>query len=214
MQLLNIHTHHCPTIPAQAIVNLCFPQAKFAPQTDALYSIGIHPWDVTSDTVPNWDYFGMLAAHPQVVAIGECGIDRLVNSKFLKTQERIFIHQQEIAEALGKPLIIHDVRGAELLRSIKLMHPSPVSWIIHGFRGNAEKAMRYTDQGFFLSFGEKYNEASLRITPPKQIFIETDTSMIDIQRLYQRAAAVRGTSCEEFTAQVQQNMQRVFFSNH
>ena len=45
----DIHTHCQPEVPGEAIVN-CFPET-FVPQLEGWYSVGIHPWDITSSTV-------------------------------------------------------------------------------------------------------------------------------------------------------------------
>ena len=47
-------------------------------------------------------------------------------------------------------------------------------WIIHGFRGKAALAEEYLKHGFYLSFGEKYQEAALCRVPADRLFIETD----------------------------------------
>lgn len=45
----DIHTHCQPEVPGEAIVN-CFPET-FVPQLEGWYSVGIHPWYITSSTV-------------------------------------------------------------------------------------------------------------------------------------------------------------------
>ena len=45
----DIHTHCQPEVPGEAIVN-CFPET-FVPQQEGWYSVGIHPWYITSSTV-------------------------------------------------------------------------------------------------------------------------------------------------------------------
>lgn len=60
-----------------------------------------------------WDHdlYKKLAAHPKVVAIGECGLDYFRLEKDTKEKQRdIFIKHIELANELKKPLMLH-VRG-------------------------------------------------------------------------------------------------------
>ena len=49
----------------------------------------------------------------------------------------------------------------ELLKLKQRLQPAN-PWIIHGFRGKPALAQDYVRHGFYLSFGEKYQEESLR----------------------------------------------------
>ena len=80
----------------------------------------------------------------------------------------------------GKPLVIHLVKAVdELLKVKRDLRPSN-PWIIHGFRGKAALAEEYLKHGFYLSFGEKYQEVALCRVPADRLFIETDESEVSI----------------------------------
>ena len=77
MDILDIHTHH-PVPQPQGVESICMHADTeglvFMPSQR--YSIGIHPWDTTAEITPEeWARLESLAAMPEVVAIGECGID-------------------------------------------------------------------------------------------------------------------------------------------
>ena len=76
---VDIHTHRLPRIPGTAIVN-CYPDV-FAPKEGEWYSVGIHPWYVpaaiTSNVRCEMNVLSSLIGHPQVLAIGEAGLDKL-----------------------------------------------------------------------------------------------------------------------------------------
>ena len=206
---VDIHTHHLPAQPGAAIVN-CFPET-FAPQEGGWYSVGMHPWHVTR--MPDEEQLSVwkeLAGHPQVLAVGEAGLDKLAEAP-LALQQEVFIRQARLAEETGKPLVIHAVKAAdELLLAKRTLHPS-VPWLIHGFRGKAALATVYLKHGFHLSFGEKYQEEALRTVPADRLFIETDESAVPVEQLYARAAEVRGVSLAGLTETVRQNVLRLFF---
>lgn len=218
---VDIHTHHLPQEAGAAIVN-CYPEA-FVPRTGGWYSVGIHPWRIGTLLGLNQQaevsvvrraaknlLSRELAAHPQVLAIGEAGLDKLTDAP-LEVQMGIFEYQAGLAEEVGKPLVIHLVKAAdELLRLKRALRPS-VPWIIHGFRGKAALAEEYLRQGFYLSFGEKYQEEALRWVPARSLFIETDESAVPVTELYERAAGVRGVSVEELREAVRGNISKVFF---
>lgn len=152
-----------------------------------------------------------IARHPQVIAIGETGLDRLISTS-METQINVFKQQIQLAEQVQKPLIIHAVRTFnELIRLKQQIKPS-VAWIIHGFRGKKQIAEQLVKHGFYLSFGEKYQEEALRHTPLNRIFLETDESTQPIGVLYRKAADNLSIPLEEFSENIRQNIRQVFFS--
>lgn len=204
----DIHTHHMGG-DGFRIVNR--PPDDFMPCQEQWYSVGVHPWALQQGEVrqETWEKLREAAVHPQVLAVGEAGLDRLVQVP-MKLQEAVFARQAELAGEAGKPLIVHLVRAVdELLRLKKALKPG-VPWIIHGFRGKAALAEELLRHGFYLSFGEKYQEGALNVVPLSHLFLETDESLASIFRLYARAAAVRQLSVEELATAVRDNVLRVF----
>lgn len=207
---VNIHTHIEPLIPGEAIVN-CFPE-KFAPKRRGWYSVGIHPWYITDDisTIVMRSCFDVLVQSEQVLAVGEAGLDKLASTP-LDKQIEVFEYQAQFAKSYDKPLIIHLVKAMdELLKLKKKIRPTN-PWIIHGFRGNAILAEEFLRHGFYLSFGDKYQEEALRTVPADKLFLETDESVVPIDELYRRAARVRGVSPKVLRETVETNVCKIFF---
>ncbi|MEL5896086.1 TatD family hydrolase [Bacteroides sp. GD17] len=204
---VDIHTHQLPQVPGEAIVN-CYPE-MFSPQEGGWYSVGIHPWYIAaSDDKKNC--LEVLVRHPQVLAVGEAGLDKLADAP-MDLQLEVFEFQARLAEEVEKPLVIHLVKAAdELLKLRRTLRPA-MPWVIHGFRGKAALAEDYLRHGFYLSFGEKYQAEALLTTPADRLFIETDESTVPIKELYARAAALRGISPEEMREIVSGNISKVFF---
>lgn len=211
MQILDIHSHRPSLHPAEVIQN-CFPET-FSPREGTFYSVGLHPWYLNQESLDSqWESLLAAVRHPQVLAIGEAGLDKLSIIPFALQQE-VFERQIELAETLGLPLVIHAVRAADEVIALKKKHQPRHAWVIHGFRGKREQALQYIRQGFYLSFGERYQEEALRAVPLDRLFLETDESTVDIHLLYERAAAVLGVSAEELVKRVQCNIGAVFFSH-
>ena len=123
MDILDIHTHRMPVELGQAIQN-CQP-AEFDPLAGAYYSVGIHPWYLTRENLDRqWEMLLAAIQCPQVLAIGEAGLDKLVRTDYMLQQE-VFEKQAMLAHEMKYPLVIHAVRSAnEIICLRKKMKPS------------------------------------------------------------------------------------------
>lgn len=204
----DIHTHEFPLVSGEAIVN-CYPE-QFVPRTGGWYSVGIHPWLVQSYDATVWALLERLASHPQVLAIGEAGLDKLTTAP-LSLQLTVFQKQAYLASSVNKPLLIHLVKAVDELLQVKKKISPAQPWIIHGFRGKAALANTLLNHGFYLSFGEKYQEEALRAVPLNRLFLETDESNVPIYELYEEASRVRGVAVSELCVAIQENINNVFF---
>jgi len=208
MELLDIHTHRLDDKNRQSIIN-CSP-VEFFPQQGCYYSVGIHPWNVTSSLNQEWEALKRAAIHPQVLAIGEAGLDNLTSASF-SLQKEIFRAQITLAEKVNKPLIIHSVRTSNEILELKKEYSPRNPWIIHGFRGKKAIARKFLEQGIYLSFGEKYQIEALQVVPLNCLFIETDESLVEILALYKTVAVNISLPFEKLIEQVQQNIRQLFF---
>lgn len=210
---IDIHTHRLVPVPGESIVS-CLPDAFF-PQKGGWYSVGIHPWQLGSydwtDTAFR-AHFESLVRHPQVLAVGEAGLDKLI-SVSLYSQTDALRYQADVAEAIDKPLILHLVKATTELLVLKRELNPRVPWIVHGFRGKAQLALDLVRHGLYLSFGARYQEEALRQMPADRLFLETDESDVPISDLYERAALVRGVTCDELVETVSRNVRSVFFGH-
>ena len=98
-----------------------------AEQNEGLWAtVGIHPTDVSAiselGVEADFDALKSMATHPKVVAIGECGLDYFhCGPEEIPKQREIFIRHIELANEVGKPLMLH-VRNAKPV-SAKPIHP-------------------------------------------------------------------------------------------
>lgn len=209
--LINIHRHQPHNNDEWSIQNL---HAHFD-QLNSLfnYSVGIHPWYIDSKTIKE-ELAQMKIASQQknVIAIGECGLDRLCTTDF-KLQEKVFIEQILWANEIAKPLIIHCVKAhQECLTLLKEYNrTSPV--IFHGFNNKLETANNILNQGYYLSFGRHiFNPAIENVFSKislEKIFLETDDSDISIDDIYKQAAKIKNISTERLSLQIKNNLERV-----
>lgn len=188
MPLLDIHTHH-PAPQPQAVISVS--PRDFSPVEGQLYSVGFHPWD----GVPSPEDLALLddiAAHQQVVAIGECGIDPLKGGPMFR-QLLTFRHHVELSEQLHKPLIIHEVKAHDVITGLRRDLSPLMPWAIHGFRGKPTVAAMLLNAGLWLSFGIRFNAESLAIVPPDRLLAETDEAPVEITEVIAALSEAAGT---------------------
>lgn len=202
MILFDIHTHNTDSNP-QSSIYCCKEYID-----GRIISIGIHPWDINNCWKEQFSTIKEEANKKNVCAIGECGIDKLQSPATTELQKEVFKAHALLAEEVKKPLIIHCVKAFdEIIALHKEVKPQQV-WIIHGFRGKPQQAEQLIKNGFHISFGEKFNSDSLKSTPIKRLFVESDESNIGIDEIYCRIAKARGCSIEELASSVMDNAKK------
>ena len=173
---MTLHTHHRPSDPAEQFILNCYPGT--VPADVARCSVGLHPWLVDS----MWQQQLELLRHdlqlPNVVAIGECGLD-MVNGPEMSLQQAAFEAQIQLAETRRLPLIIHCVRAFDQLLLLHKKYNPQQLWIVHGFRGKPQLAQQLLARGIRLSFGIHFNPAALELARQSGIpyYRETDDEM-------------------------------------
>ena len=169
----DIHTHRLDLACRGDVV------VSIAPDTPMLaggtYSVGIHPWDTDKPiTLTTLRRLVAAAADPRVVAIGECGFDRLRGAD-MERQVAVFDFQARLAARHGLPLIIHCVKAYDVLAAAVRRHrPTAGMWIVHGFRGKPALARQLIDLGLSLSLGSRFNPEVLAVIPPERLYRESD----------------------------------------
>jgi len=74
---------------------------------DVYATVGLHPHEAASLDDGVLDELETLAAHPRVVAVGECGLDFYRDLAPRDAQRRAFSAQIELARRVGLPLVVH-----------------------------------------------------------------------------------------------------------
>lgn len=170
--IVDSHSHKSSSF---AIVNL---REGESPMAEMHYSAGVHPWNADKCDAQVMDWLNRELRLPNVVAVGECGLDKLCNVD-MDIQVAVFKKMVALSENFQKPVIIHCVRAWEELFSIYSECKPTQKWVIHGFRGKPELTLRLIKLGFYLSFGSRFNAESLRVTPLSRLLVESDEFSID-----------------------------------
>ncbi|MCF8367871.1 MAG: TatD family hydrolase [Bacteroidales bacterium] len=198
---INVHAHEDNSEDCLSIINV-YPEALEKMNPGKYYSIGMHPWFIPEKEVGKWlDKLEEYASHEEVVAIGECGLDKLADAS-MEIQQFVFERQIAIAEKVQKPLIIHCVRSFNELVEIKRTSGSEVSWIVHGFNSKMAIADLLLNHEMNLSFGKALlipDSNASKLLPQleeDQYLLETDDGKVKIEEVYFAAATLTDMDME------------------
>ena len=154
--------------------------AQIAERFDLHSTVGIHPHHAKD--FKGTDELKSIAAHPRVVAIGECGLDFNRNYSPHPAQEECFAAQLQLGIELKKPLFLHSrdahPRFSQIISSFK-----PQKAVAHCFTGEREELRAYLELG--LSIGitgwicderrGKHLLELVREIPRDRLLLETDS---------------------------------------
>lgn len=142
---------------------------------------GLHPHEAGRVDDDDFAAIESIATEPEVVAIGETGLDFFRDWAPRDRQEELFRRTIRLARRLNKPLVLH-VRDAydEVFAVLEDEGGSPAGGVFHCFQGDASHAERATGMGFSLGFGGAityWGAKKRRLiseTPLEAIILETD----------------------------------------
>jgi TatD DNase family protein len=170
------------------------PSARWAADCAAAFphvyaAVAIHPNETASAARSGKEEtlaeIARLAALPQVLAVGETGLDYYRDSAPPDVQRDWFRAHIDIAKQVGKPLMIHDREAHEDVLSILAADGPPEHVIFHCYSGDVEMALRCAAAGYVLSFAGTVtfqNASGLReaaaAIPPELILAETDAPFL------------------------------------
>ncbi|MCG2633753.1 MAG: TatD family hydrolase [Gammaproteobacteria bacterium] len=195
-------------------------------------SAGVHPTSDPGEPVdPGW--LQQQAARPEVVAVGETGLDYHYCSGDTEWQRQRFRLHIQTAKALGKPLIIH-LRDAapDLLRILLEEDGAAVGGVLHCFTDTLSTASVLLEMGFYISFSGILTfksaadlRAVARQVPADRILVETDSPWLapvphrgkpnqpaHVRHVAACLAEVRGVDVDRVAEQTTENFFRLFAS--
>lgn len=182
--------------------------------------------------------YEQLATSEKVVAIGECGLDYFRLEEHTKQRQAdVFIQQIELANRLGKPLMLHirnplrqgagEASAYEDTLEILKAH-AKVQGDVHFFAGDWGIARQFLDLGFTLSFtgvltfARDYDEV-VKNAPLDMLLSETDAPYVApkpyrgkrnepayVTEVVKAIAMIRGLDLESVQEALAGNARRVF----
>jgi TatD DNase family protein len=175
-----------------------------------------------------------LAALPQVLGVGETGLDYFrTGPEGVADQQYSFRRHIDVAKRRGKALVIHDRDAhADVLR-ILAEEGAPERVVFHCYSGDAEMAKVCADNGYYMSFAGtvSYKSAqnlrdAVAVAPRELLLVETDAPFLPpvpyrgrpnapylIPLTLRAMAAARGEDEDLLAAAVAANTARAFGYN-
>lgn len=220
-----------------------WPRARLLADThhDIYFSVGLHPWWIETFIAKYSGHHTAQSAlrsaiekdsyHKRCIALGECGLDKNIETPLNVQQEFVDIHC-ELAVSLDKPLIIHSVKTHDLMFNVVKKH-GVHRGIIHAFSGSAEQALAFCRLGLGLGVGgtityERANKTreAIKRAPLEHLVLETDApdmplhgkqgernSPCYLPQIAQTLADLRGEPYELICRKTYENSQRIFSCN-
>lgn len=130
---------------SEAVLKLCHQFSEQFPSM--LYSTcGVHPHDAKHFSTDTPNRLKEIAANPEVVAIGETGLDFNRNFSEPKDQEKAFEAQLELAVELQLPAFMHERDAHQRQHEIlKQYRDHLTNGVIHCFTGDKTALFNYLD---------------------------------------------------------------------
>lgn len=197
---------------------------------DVSISLGLHPCFMHEHGEGDIEALARaLDEHPEVRALGECGIDARFEET-LEAQWTLFNAQLRLAKARQLPVVIHCVHAndkvSKRLRELDL----PAGGLIHAFAGSPDQAWKFLDLGFVVGLGGAvtYERAqrlwrAVKRLPKNGFVLETDSPDMPlcgyqgqrneparIAKVCEMVAKLRGETPEAVAAQSTATARRVF----
>jgi TatD DNase family protein len=144
---------------------------------------GVHPHHADSLDVATIEALRLLIAQPQVVAVGECGLDYYRNFSPHAAQRRAFESQLRLAAESGRPVFLHQREAhADFVAQLRDFRGLLSAAVAHCFTGTAEELEDYLELGLSIGItgwfcderrGAHLHELVRRI-PIDRLMLETD----------------------------------------
>lgn len=193
-------------------------------------SVGVHPNERESRD-PDVEELVTLAEDPQVVAIGETGLDYYYCKGDLAWQHNRFRRHIAAAKQVRKPLIIHSRDAREdTVRFLREEGAADAGGVMHCFVEDWEMASACLDLGFYISFSgivtfrnaDTLREVARKV-PADRLLVETDAPYLApvphrgkpnrpawVRHVAEQIAEVRGETLDRVAAYTTENFFRLF----
>ncbi len=151
-----------------------------AEQHDFIYAtVGVHPHDAKTVTPAVIEELRALAQHPQVVAVGEIGLDYYRDLSPRPVQRRAFREQLRLASELGLPVVIHSREAHDDVLAI--LEAWEGIGVLHSYSAGLDLLERVMGLGFYIGISgpvtfPKAEElrAVAGAAPLDRLLVETD----------------------------------------
>ena len=159
--------------------------------------VGIHPHDAVTWSDAAHAEVRALASAPEVVAVGEIGLDYHYDHSPRDVQRAVFARLVGLARELGKPIVVHTREAAEdTLAILAAEGARDVGGIIHCFSEDRPFAERALDLGFDISLSGIVTFKNARAVQDVAAWAPIDRILVETDSPYLAPVPLRGKKCE------------------
>ena len=146
-------------------------------------SYGIHPQEINDESILSFEDLEKQIINPQLIALGETGLDYYHSTEFKEKQIEIFESHIEASKLFDLPIIIHQRNSEkEIVEILKKFNNDNLKVVFHCFTGSKELLDFCLDNNYYISLSgiitfknafdlrEVISKAS-----PELLLIETDS---------------------------------------
>ncbi|HEX4761505.1 MAG TPA: TatD family hydrolase [Sphingomicrobium sp.] len=165
---------------------------------DVWATVGVHPHE--ADAHPDLGATALVeaAAHPRVIAIGECGLDYHYDNSERGAQRERFQAHVEAARKAGLPLVVHTREAEEDTAEIlgRAVREGGVGGVLHCFTGSADLARKALDLGFYISLSGIVTFKNARDLQETARWLPEDRMLVETDSPFLAPVPHRGRTCE------------------
>ncbi|HEX4819080.1 MAG TPA: TatD family hydrolase [Acidimicrobiales bacterium] len=189
-------------------------------------TVGIHPHEAKDGL----DGIEALLREPNVVAVGECGLDYHYDHSPRAVQRDVFARQIALARTHDLALVIHTRNAWDDTFALLEDNGVPSRTVFHCFSGGEHEARRALDLGAYLSFSgivtfPKADDvrAAAALCPADRLLVETDSPYLTpvphrgtpnrpafVTLVGEAIGNLKGASAEEMAALTWANADRAY----
>jgi len=188
---------------------------------------GLHPHEATAWSPEAAARLKALLALPEVVAVGETGLDYHYDHSPRDVQRRAFAAQLALAAELDKPVVVHAREADDDIAA--MLAGAGATVVLHSFSSGVKLFEAGMQIGAYLSFSGMITFKSWRFTaaltdyPPDRLLVETDAPYLApaphrgkrnepgfVREVAEALARARGERLEAVGQRTTENARRLF----
>ncbi len=191
---------------------------------------GVHPHEATSWSVDAGQRVREMLAAPEVVAVGETGLDYHYVHSPRDAQRNAFEAHLQLAVELGKPVVVHARDAdADMAAMLRALGTEPPVVVLHSFSSGDDVWDAGLGVGAYFSFSGMITfknwtlQARISECPADRLLVETDSPYLApvphrgrrnepgfVREVAERAAALRGETLETVVRRTTDNARCCF----
>jgi len=196
---------------------------------DVFATAGVHPHEAESASAAALSEIGDLLGRPEVVAVGETGLDYHYDNAPREVQRASFAAHLEMARDTGLPVVVHSRSADEDTRVLIAEAGEGTRGVLHCFSAGRDLLEFALGIGWSISFTglvsfRNYDQVDLlRSVPLDRIMVETDSPYMApmphrgkrnepafVREVLLHAARLRGEAPDTLAAATTRNARRFF----